>query len=97
MNREEDIRKFRVLEIVDFALRINSLEGTYEASEEKHTTIFADIAGHVGTIRVRVYENGWDDDADPDIVMEAHLDNDRELEVIADTLLKVLAQKEKLL
>lgn len=96
MNREDDIRKFRVLEIVDLALRINGLEGTYEGSNSGRITVFVKLSGHVGTMDVDVFENGWDYNSYPDIKMVARLDNDRELEFIADTLLKVLAQKEKL-
>lgn len=41
--------------ILDAVLDINGLQ----ASEEPHPTVFLDFSGHIGTIKVELYRDGW--------------------------------------
>ena len=41
--------------ILDAVLDINRLQ----ASEEPHPTVFLDFSGHIGTIKVELYRDGW--------------------------------------
>ncbi len=91
MTREESIRHFRVLEIVDLVMKIN---GT-EASRGEEPTVFFGFSGHVGEIYVDIYENGWKRDEYPTWKKRAYLNKPEELEEIANHLIDVLQKKEK--
>ena len=95
LERVERIRRFRVLEIMEYAMKINGT--TPEAREAAGTKeqVYVEFAGPICKVRVRVYFDGWYGDAVPGITMEGYLDDDEEMENILTTLLKILAQKEK--
>lgn len=95
MDRNESIRKFRALEVMDLIFRINGTTPTRD--HENKVSVFLTFGGHIGRIRIQIYADGWSALCDPDIEMEGALEDDKDMEVIITTLLEVLAQKEKLL
>lgn len=80
-------RKFRALELMDLALKINGTE-----ANEHGTCVFFNFSGHVGLITVRVYKDGWTRENEP-MTMDAYVDNDREMEAIFLMLLQILNEK----
>ena len=92
LEREESIRRFRVLEIVDLTMKVNSIEGT--DAPKAFTRLF----GHTDEIDVCVYESGWKVGENPTWRRIVYLDQPGEmekLEEIADYLIKTLSLKEK--
>lgn len=59
--------------ILDLALKLNPSETKREVTGSK-PTIFVEFSGHVGTVYVRVYRNGWKPYADPDCSWEFSVD-----------------------
>ena len=90
----ERIRRFRTLEIMDIAMRIN---GTAPIRREaaKRPTVFVRFEGHVHSVYVEIHKDGWRAGSYPDISMGGCLNDDYEMEKILTTLLNVLSEKEK--
>lgn len=59
--------------ILDLALKLNPSETRREVTGSK-PTIFVEFSGHVGTVCVRVYRNGWKPYADTDCSWEFSVD-----------------------
>ena len=95
LERVESIRRFRVLEIMDMVMRINGTTPTHRELTGNKPTAFMNFNGHTATVRITINANGWQANEYPDIELDGHLDDDKEMEEIIATLLKILAEKEK--
>ena len=86
----ESIKRFRALEIMELVLKINGAG----SADKNGPCVFVEFYGHTGTLSVSIHENGWVSGTQyPDIRLDAHLDNDKEMETVLCTLLKVLHKK----
>jgi hypothetical protein len=54
--------KAKVIEIFNLCLEINSKDGVLEVRKKEISnlpTVFVEYSGHVNTIYIRVFKNGW--------------------------------------
>jgi len=65
-------------------LEINSIGDRRRKEEEGELCVFLDLAGHVGTIDIRLFEKGWARNFDPD--MNIRLDKYSKLAEFEDCL-----------
>ena len=100
LKRENSIRRFRILEVMDLVLKIN------EFAEEKKPTLLLNFIGQqcgheeeilAGMVMVTYYEHGWTRDGKPDMEKRASMDCEEAVEDLIEALFKILAEKEKLL
>lgn len=100
LKRENSIRRFRILEVMDLVLKIN------EFAEEKKPTVSLNFAGQqcgyeeeilAGMVMVTYYEHGWTSEGKPDMEKHVSMDCEEDVEDLIEALLKILAEKEKLL
>ena len=99
LKRENSIRRFRILEVMDLVLKIN------EFAREKKATVLLNFIGQqcgeeeilAGMVMVTYYENGWTREGKPDMRKSASMDCEEDVEDLIEALLKILAEKEKLL
>lgn len=57
------------------------MELAHKVNTKKRATVFVEYLGHVNLLNVRVFVNGWNEDAEPNIRREAYMD-DAELQDI---------------
>lgn len=98
--RENSIRRFRILEVMDLVLKINEL------NECKDPIVHVSFSGQYcicgketipAMIKVAYYEHGWICNAVPDMEKWVYMDCEEDVENLIEALLKILAEKEKLL
>ena len=73
--REEEIRR-QIHEVLDLVLDINGLQESNKDETGDHPTAFFEFNGHVGNMRVYVFENGWIENADSGIKLESSVFHD---------------------
>lgn len=74
--KAEKIRRKKIHKILDQVLDINGLEARSKKKTGYKPTAFLDMRGHVGTISVWIYKNGWDHEADTDYKAEIKMNGD---------------------
>lgn len=66
MKFDEAENRRKLHELLDIALLCNGYKARKREKTGTLPTMFFDFSGHVGTLRITLYSNGWDSDVDYD-------------------------------
>lgn len=79
-------KRFRddIHHVLDLVLDINGISERKRAITGNMPTAFFDFSGHTATIYIRIHENGWVPNADPDYKLDVYIDQKHLSQAIKD-------------
>lgn len=71
---EEQEKAVKIMELLWMALQINGMEERKRKLTGDLPTVFGRLWGHIGSIEMQIYENGWCEDHPYRSMIEVHFD-----------------------
>lgn len=96
MDREKNIK--RLHELLDLCLDVNGLEERCRDRTGNKPTVFFRLSGHISTVTIEAYENGWSMDGEHDFSATVDFGkdiSDTQMNAIRGALLPLIPEEEE--